>query len=438
MSSSNPLGGDIPFFDFSALLGGLAKSDPWKAAIDMAASIASDGGTEHNLNPADRIAIEDLARVAELHVGQVPGLRLPPSLKVTAVTRSVWSTQSIVAYRPFFERFGEALSENLAAAPGFDEEQSDGADLEQAAEALGADPFGGDFAALFPAQIMGQLFASLGPFLVATSAGNMLGHLGRRALGQYDLPVPRDTAEVLVVPTNIDRSAKVWNVPVDDLRLWILIHEMVTHAVLSVDHVRSRLESLLIDFASAFRPNEEAIAEKLGPVTDMAQMQEVSEAFNDPDTVLSLLRSPAQDLLIPQIDALLSAILGYVDHVVATITESLIPSHAEIRRRMADRASEATPSDRFTERLLGMEVGPVTIERGRTFVAGIVERAGHDGLQRLWADELDLPTAAEVDAPGLWLARIGLADDTDGMGLNVPDDLSGLEGFDDDVQDESE
>ncbi len=446
MSSSNPLGGDIPFFDFSALLGGLAKSDPWKAAIDMAAAIASDGGTEHNLNPADRIAIEDLARVAELHVGQVPGLRLPPTLKVTAVTRSVWSTQSIVAYRPFFERFGEALSENLAA-PQDAASGQEGTDIEQMAESLGADPFGGDFAALFPAQIMGQLFASLGPFLVATSAGNMLGHLGRRALGQYDLPVPRATAEVLVVPTNIDRSAKVWNIAVDDLRLWILIHEMVTHAVLSVDHVRSRLDSLLIDFASAFRPNEEAIAEKLGPVTDMAQMQEVSEAFSDPDTVLSLLRSPAQDLLVPQIDALLSAILGYVDHTVSTITESLIPSHDDIRRRMADRASEASPSDRFTERLLGMEVGPVTIERGKTFIDGVVERAGHEGLQRLWADELDLPTAAEVDAPGLWLARIGLTDDAEGMGLNVPDDLSGLEGFgelggdspdDSDQDDESE
>ncbi len=403
----------------------------------MAAAIASDGGSEHNINPADRIAMEDLGRVAELHVGQVPGLRLPPGLKVTAVTRSVWSTQSIVAYRPFFERFGEALSENLASSSGSTTGESDETDVEQFGSAEDS-PFGADFAALFPAQIMGQLFASLGPFLVATSAGNMLGHLGRRALGQYDLPVPRDGAEVLVVPTNIDRSAKVWGVPNDDLRLWILIHEMVTHAVLNIDHVRSRLEALLIDFASAFRPNEQAIAEKLGPVTDMSQMQEVSEAFNDPDTVLSLLRSPAQDLLVPQIDALLSAILGYVDHTVGTIAESLIPSHEDIRRRMTDRTSEADPSDRFTERLLGLEVGPVTVERGRVFISGIVERAGHDGLQRLWADELDLPTAAEVDAPGLWLARIGLADDPDGMGLIVPDDLSGLDDLDGDHNDHGE
>jgi hypothetical protein len=43
-------------------------------------------------------------------------------------------------------------------------------------------------------------------------------------------------------------------------------------------------------------------------------------------------------------------------------------------------------------------------------VQGVIERAGDDALTRLLGDELDLPTPAEVDAPGLWLARIGLMD----------------------------
>ena len=41
----------------------------------------------------------------------------------------------------------------------------------------------------------------------------------------------------------------------------------------------------------------------------------------------------------------------------------------------------------------------------------MVERAGENALARLWANEDDLPTPAEVDAPGLWLARIDLPDD---------------------------
>ena len=42
---------------------------------------------------------------------------------------------------------------------------------------------------------------------------------------------------------------------------------------------------------------------------------------------------------------------------------------------------------------------------------GVVERAGEDGLSRLWTSERELPTPAELDAPGLWLARIDLPDD---------------------------
>lgn len=56
----------------------------------------------------------------------------------------------------------------------------------------------------------------------------------------------------------------------------------------------------------------------------------------------------------------------------------------------------------------------------------MVERAGIEGLDRLWADEADLPTPAELDAPGLWLARLGVDFElpTD---IEAPDDLSGLD-----------
>ena len=36
------------------------------------------------------------------------------------------------------------------------------------------------------------------------------------------------------------------------------------------------------------------------------------------------------------------------------------------------------------------------------------ERAGIDGLNRLWEREAMLPTENEIAAPGLWLARIEL------------------------------
>ena len=48
------------------------------------------------------------------------------------------------------------------------------------------------------------------------------------------------------------------------------------------------------------------------------------------------------------------------------------------------------------------------VERGHGFAAGVTERAGHDGLSQLFNKAGNLPTPNELDAPGLWLARIEL------------------------------
>jgi uncharacterized protein (DUF2342 family) len=37
-----------------------------------------------------------------------------------------------------------------------------------------------------------------------------------------------------------------------------------------------------------------------------------------------------------------------------------------------------------------------------------VERAGTEGLNRLWESPHMVPTGPELEAPGLWLARIDL------------------------------
>jgi hypothetical protein len=70
---------------------------------------------------------------------------------------------------------------------------------------------------------------------------------------------------------------------------------------------------------------------------------------------------------------------------------------------------------------------------------GVVQRAGADAAHRLWTDEDHLPTPAELDAPGLWLARVGIETtgelelDIDG-GFEIPDylDEDGLPGADPD------
>jgi uncharacterized protein (DUF2342 family) len=132
-----------------------------------------------------------------------------------------------------------------------------------------------------------------------------------------------------------------------------------------------------------------------------AQLQQV---LGSPDLLLGALRSPAHDELRPRIDALVSVLLGYVDHVVDVSSAKVLGSAGALAEALRRRRLEMASEDRFVERLLGLELGRENVDRGHEFVAGVLERGGD--LQRLWAAPETLPTPNEVQAPGLWLARL--------------------------------
>ena len=76
-------------------------------------------------------------------------------------------------------------------------------------------------------------------------------------------------------------------------------------------------------------------------------------------------------------------------------------------RRSAAGAPATSSEDLFVERLLGIRLGDDQVARGKNFVQGVVDRVGEQPLTRLLALPDSLPTPNEVDAPGLWIARVG-------------------------------
>ena len=369
----------------------------WDAARQLAASIATDGASEPNIDPLDRIKVEQLARVADMHVAQVSGLTTSPTgrgLTIVPVTRSQWIQQTLAAHRALFESLAGSLGGGMGAgmfAAG-DPDDPDDAD----------DPM---------AKMLGGIMQAFSPVMLGMTAGSMLGHLARRSFGQYDLPIPRPPSdELMIVLSNVDEFGREWSLPDDDLRLWVCVHEAAHHAVLSVSHVRTGLQSLLDSYVAGFEPDSGALESKLGDldVNDMSALTDMQQFFGDPELLLGAIQSPAQRELLPRLEALVAVIVGYVDHLMDEIGQGLIGSYGMVTEAMRRRRVTADPSDRFVERLLGLELTQAQYERGSSFVEGVVERAGRDALERLWASERELPTPAEVDAPGLWLARIDL------------------------------
>lgn len=377
----------MPIFGDLGKLFSQQASSTWETARQFAVAVATEGQSEPNVDPSDRMALEELGRVAELQVANATGLsttRDGQAATIVPVTRTQWATATLEAYQHLLEPIGDVSGRVEAEEASFD-----------------------------PAQAMfGQIMKMIGPVMLSMTAGSMVGNLARRSLGQYDLPIPRGGSTLMVVPANIDSLAEEWSLDASDLRLWVCLSELTHHAVLSIPHVGRRLDELLADYVRGFEADPAALESRLGEL-DFANpdsMGDLQSVLGDPEIILGAIQSPAQRVLLPQITALVTVIAGYVDWTMDNIGRGLIGAYQRLSEALRRRRVTADQADRFIERMLGLELTQDQYDRGSAFASGVLERAGTDGLTRLWHSERELPTPAEVDAPGLWLARIDLPD----------------------------
>jgi putative hydrolase len=372
--------------------------DTWfEAARTLAHGVATDGGPEENADPLVRMAFEELGRVAEMHVANATGISLGTGgsgVSFDTVGPGQWSFRVLEAYRPTLQLMVEAQQQAATAASAV----PDLADLSDPDDPTG--DLGG---------FLSQFALTLGPVMLGMQFGSAAGHLARRAFGQYALPLPWPESSTLVlVPANVAQFAEDWSLPLQEVQLWACIRELTMHAVLTRPGVRSSLQRLLGDAAAHAAASQRSFVDQLGDgLSDPSTLESV---LSDPESLLADLVSPEQRNISNALTAQTTAIGAYVDHVTSGIAATLTSAPAALNEAWYRyRVEDAKGEQAFTG-LFGLDVGQVEVDRGAAFISGVVERAGEEALARLWADELDLPTPAEVDAPGLWLARIGLLD----------------------------
>lgn len=392
--------GDDPFGKmFGGMFGDMMKmfqgQGPiqWDTARQIARSTATSGTPEPNIDPKVRIEFEALARIATMQVQMGSGIGdrcdimgLEPDM----VTSDQSAQRTLDDYRPLFTDLATALGGPRA----------DGRDAES------ADPMADMFA---------NLTGMLAPMTMGMTVGSMVGLIAKRSLGQYDLPLPRPVGNrVALLAHNIDGFATQWDLPRDDVRMWTLVREFVTHQMYGLEHVRDAVNSLVSAHVAAFRPDPRAISEKLTAIessdpTDM--MASLQKILGDPELLLGAVRTPEQDHLRPRLDTVLSVVIGWSDYMTDLIGGRILGNPARIaeaaRRRRIDGGEETA----FVERLLGVHITRQQVEAGRSFVDGVVQRAGTDGLSPLYEAAGNLPTPAELEAPGLWLARLEINGD---------------------------
>src|SRR6202034_2792410 len=166
----NPISGLLG--DLLKVIGGGARGTaaPWlDAARALALGVATDGGAESNVDPLQRIKLEELARVVELHVEGTTGLSIGDgdSYSSAPVSRGVWANRALDGWRPLLERMVSVVE----AAPVPPVEAP--LDPDEAPDGLHA--------------LLGQIASTMGPIMLGLQFGSAAGHLGPQAPGQYAL-----------------------------------------------------------------------------------------------------------------------------------------------------------------------------------------------------------------------------------------------------------
>jgi len=382
-------GMDLSAADLERLTSMLGSSGPlsWEVASQVASVVATEGAEEAAVDPGARTELEELAHAAQTHVVAETGLAATFRAEVRATDRRQWASLHLDALRPVLEALATTFGRALGNA----------AEVDSPGE-------GGD--------LFGNPLPVIAPLLLGVQAGSMIGYLAQHALGRYDLPLPSaDEPSLCFVVPNLDAFATAWSLERTDLRFYVAIHEVVHAATRSVGWVRERMVALATEYVSAYEVDPTILEARLGDL-DPSDPEAIQQLASRPEDLLGAMRSPAQVEILGRIRALHTVLEGYADCVLERVGARLIPSFAQIHEAMARHRIERGEAERFVEGLLGLDAGQEDFERGVAFGRGVIERASLEGLNRLWEDPANLPTPNELAAPGLWLARLELGDES--------------------------
>ncbi|MGB9752035.1 MAG: hypothetical protein C0183_12010 [Roseiflexus castenholzii] len=252
----------------------------------------------------------------------------------------------------------------------------------------------------------GILIGQLNSQLIGMQMGALIGFLARRVLGQYDLgllsPDPDLRGALYFVEPNIARICAQLGLNGDDFRMWIALHE-TTHVFEfeAFPWVRAYFQDLLRQFIG--RVNDQAAMLSVGImrlIERLLQGQPIDHHW------IELMLTPEQREIFSRMQALMSVIEGYSNHIMNAIGAQLLPSYPSIEARVRQRQLRRPLIEEAFNRITGMDLKLAQYQQGEAFINAVVVACGADFANRIWERPENLPTMDEIRAPYRWIARM--------------------------------
>jgi len=336
----------------------------WTLVRRIAESIAGDGGPA-GPPAADLAAIANDAEArVRAYTGLVPITALPvPEM----VSRRQWIEANVASMRPVLDRVGARVGGGMG--------------------------------------LLGRPARALTRGLLSAQVGGLTGLLAQRVLGQYDMPL-LDSAgapRLLLVGPNLGAAAERMSADGGELLHWVTLHEL-THAVQfgSVPWLRLHLAALVREIVDTLEVKIDTT--KGMRVPSGGELREIVDAVRRGELV-TLAIGRERRVLVDRIQATMAVIEGHAEHVMDAVGADVIPSLDQLRSALERRRQGRSGVMRLLERVLGFELKMRQYRDGKRFCDAVVERAGIEGLNRVWSAPHALPTLAELADPDSWLAR---------------------------------
>jgi coenzyme F420 biosynthesis associated uncharacterized protein len=237
--------------------------------------------------------------------------------------------------------------------------------------------------------------------VLAGQVGALLGYMGRKVLGQYDLFVSPERQDLLYfVGPNVAELEAQYGFEPRDFRLWLCLHE-VAHRVQfgGVPWLRPYLRNMIDGYLASIELDGRKLIQTIRRAREEAIRGRSRELG-----VLFLLMTPEQRETFRRMQAVMSLLEGHGNYVMAALSVGRIRDESRMRRTLSRRRHG--PVDRVIQKAIGLDVKVRQYALGERFVTRAVHRAGMDGFNRVWEREENLPTLEEVGRPDAWVERV--------------------------------
>jgi coenzyme F420 biosynthesis associated uncharacterized protein len=241
-------------------------------------------------------------------------------------------------------------------------------------------------------RVPNSLIVQVGRAGIDRYVGFMLGFLGRRVLGQYDPqllgaePVAADG--LYLVETNVEEWAQKDELPGEDLRRWLILHEM-THAWQFAAHpwLRAHMEqSLKVLLDSTSR--------KASPAARVAAFAGVL---------------PAQWKVMRQMQGTMSLVEGYSNLVMNELGKQALPGFERLEEAYRTRSTSKSVLELLIWKLSGLDLKLQQYRRGEAFAKAVYDAHGMKALNLAWQGPRTMPGLDELSNPEGWYKRVTAA-----------------------------